>query len=520
MKRNLLIAILFIFSSFTVAEVNGQEIDHTFTYQGELIDAGKPANDDYDITIQGYDSLAGGASSGSLSTHIAVTVENGLFTLDDVDLGAATFDGKELWLEVSVRKTSDGGSYTALSPRQSLKAVPYAKTLTKGGASAGQVLTFDGSQWAPASPGSSPWANNGSDIFYATGYVGIGVTPSDPLYVNSSRTRLATFDGGNQMYMMFKENGESRGYVGSFQNPATTPGINDEDFEIGTTSESTGNMHIVTGANEPRITVTAGGNVGINSLDPRAKLFVQGTSTDGDLFRVKADDTTIFYVDDNGGASIGSWTTPPVNGLRIEGGLQVEGLSKTRGGLVVGDTVSGAPADGLTVKGGATIGYTLVNPPTRGMLVRGGVMIGPNPVAPPTDGLLVRGKTSLRGQLSLTPANNDAALADGTGYFVIGSESGKNIVFDSNEIMARNNAATSGLFLQQDGGDVYVGGSLVHSSDRRLKGDITELPYGLAEILLLEPKAYHWKNRDQKHKSFGLIAQEVQPVIKEIVHTR
>ncbi|TYB76452.1 tail fiber domain-containing protein [Bizionia myxarmorum] len=114
---------------------------------------------------------------------------------------------------------------------------------------------------------------------------------------------------------------------------------------------------------------------------------------------------------------------------------------------------------------------------------------------------------------------DDASYNSDSGYLVLGATNGSNLVFDENEIMARNNGAASTLFLQQDGGDVRVGGVVVHSSDRRLKKDITPLSYGLETILQLNPVAYHWNNRTQDHKSIGLIAQEVQPIIKEIVHT-
>ena len=69
-------------------------------------------------------------------------------------------------------------------------------------------------------------------------------------------------------------------------------------------------------------------------------------------------------------------------------------------------------------------------------------------------------------------------------------------------------------------GNVLVNGSVVHSSDRRLKKDIETIPYGLNEILKLQPKAYNWKSKpNQANKSLGLIAQNVQSIIKEIVHT-
>ncbi|GGG44460.1 tail fiber domain-containing protein [Bizionia arctica] len=113
---------------------------------------------------------------------------------------------------------------------------------------------------------------------------------------------------------------------------------------------------------------------------------------------------------------------------------------------------------------------------------------------------------------------SDASYNSDSGYLVLGNTTGSNLVFDENEIMARDNGVASTLFLQQDGGDVRVGGVLVHSSDRRLKKDITPLSYGLDTVLQLNPVQYNWINRTQDYKSIGLIAQEVQPVISEIVH--
>jgi hypothetical protein len=49
----------------------------------------------------------------------------------------------------------------------------------------------------------------------------------------------------------------------------------------------------------------------------------------------------------------------------------------------------------------------------------------------------------------------DASPAGG-GYLAIGSTTSTNIVIDNNEIMARNNGATSTLFLNNDGGDVVI----------------------------------------------------------------
>ncbi|MEM5564285.1 tail fiber domain-containing protein [Psychroserpens sp. AS72] len=74
------------------------------------------------------------------------------------------------------------------------------------------------------------------------------------------------------------------------------------------------------------------------------------------------------------------------------------------------------------------------------------------------------------------------------------------------------------VFSINESGNATLSGSLTQNSDRRLKKDIDDLQYGLNEILQLKPKQYYWKKAEnQNTKSLGLIAQDVQPIIKEIV---
>jgi hypothetical protein len=55
-------------------------------------------------------------------------------------------------------------------------------------------------------------------------------------------------------------------------------------------------------------------------------------------------------------------------------------------------------------------------------------------------------------------------------------------------------------------------------SDERLKNDITDLQYGLNEILQLRPVSYNWKNDTiNQGKQFGFIAQEVQEIMPELI---
>ena len=111
----------------------------------------------------------------------------------------------------------------------------------------------------------------------------------------------------------------------------------------------------------------------------------------------------------------------------------------------------------------------------------------------------------------------DIGLNSSGGFLLFGSTREVNMVMDINEIMVRDNGGPSTLHLQTEGGDVRVGGTLVHSSDKRLKKNIQDLSYGLIEVLKLSPVKYEWKSREDNKKYLGLIAQEVQKVIPEIV---
>ena len=59
------------------------------------------------------------------------------------------------------------------------------------------------------------------------------------------------------------------------------------------------------------------------------------------------------------------------------------------------------------------------------------------------------------GKLHIT--NNEDVGLNQNGAFVIGSKSGLNLAFDDNEFMARNNSAASTLYINSEGGLVYIG---------------------------------------------------------------
>ena len=67
-------------------------------------------------------------------------------------------------------------------------------------------------------------------------------------------------------------------------------------------------------------------------------------------------------------------------------------------------------------------------------------------------------------------------------------------------------------------GDVYARGNQL-TSDSRYKKDIQTLPSALKNILSLRGVSYYWKDRDDDTQQIGVIAQEVEKIYPQLVHT-
>ncbi|MCK4901058.1 MAG: hypothetical protein KAS38_19915, partial [Anaerolineales bacterium] len=101
------------------------ELGTAFTYQGRLEDAGGPVNMLCDFLFSLYGSMGGFDQIGVTEERISVLVEDGYFTVPNLDYGPV-FWGESRYLEVAVRCPSGEGAFETLSPRQELTAAPYA----------------------------------------------------------------------------------------------------------------------------------------------------------------------------------------------------------------------------------------------------------------------------------------------------------------------------------------------------------------------------------------------------------
>ena len=66
---------------------------------------------------------------------------------------------------------------------------------------------------------------------------------------------------------------------------------------------------------------------------------------------------------------------------------------------------------------------------------------------------------------------------------------------------------------------IYPDGSYYRLSDRRQKENIKDITYGLNEVMKLRPVTHTWLNGDSSKVSIGLIAQDVEDILSEVVNT-
>jgi hypothetical protein len=551
-----------------------------FTYQGRLTDSGTPATGTYDFTFQVFDAASNGTSQGGPLSTNGMSVAAGLFTVT-LDFGAGPFSsGAPRWLEIAVR-TNGGLVFGTISPRTPLTAAPYAITAGNltGVVSANGLSGIYSNAVTLSNPTNSFVGNgagltnlNGTNIAANT----IRAIQLAPNSVDSSKIAAGSiFDA--QISPLAAISDTKLGTIstpGKVANSALSSSVSLLGQSIDS-SEITDNtimnvdINSAAGIVDTKLaTIVTPGKVSDSALSTNVdllntaqtftadKAFGSGAQLFADSGLVSAPgltfngdgDTGIFHPVANtlafvtGGAeqmrinsagNVGIGTPSPSRELEVQNPSDVEiGLKSTDTGghlwTVQSSGITGASYDASFQVIDRTPG---VNGSRMTIRTNGDVGIG---TSGPSARLHVAGGT-------------DVTLGGG-GSFMIGSITGLNLVMDDHEIQARNNGAAANLYLNYNGptgnGPLLVlGGSgliprvdnnencgdLTHAwtdvisyhfdgpSDRRLKDHIEPLRYGLQTILALRPVSYQWKNKPDGRVNLGLIAQEVEPVVPEVV---
>lgn len=260
--------------------------------------------------------------------------------------------------------------------------------------------------------------------------------------------------------------------------------------DSGTTSSNflgtTDNKDLVIATSDTeRMRVSSSQNVGINQNNPSAKLHISGTAP---VMRIEDGNHLNKRVLTSDASGFATWTTKTISGFVpdydwVLGTGLLTGMAFSshichNGKVVIGRT--GTTTHHFEVSNGLTTGTTFGIGDTE---------------------LITDGNNQTLFSCSLLP------YAD-------------NILYLGN--------TNSNRLISQIYNTVYSVNGTIQTSDGNLKSEIKPLNYGIKEIMKLNPVSYYWKEekintvvvpQNEKQLKLGLIAQEVEKIIPEVVYS-
>ena len=117
--------------------------------------------------------------------------------------------------------------------------------------------------------------------------------------------------------------------------------------------------------------------------------------------------------------------------------------------------------------------------------------------------------------------NADGNLVVNQRAYIGYSASSNNLILQNHRLDSSTNLSAWPSFQVDQQGDATLSGALTQNSDSRLKDNIVTITNSLDTIKQLRGVSFNWNNLSTKsgRKDFGLIAQEVEAVIPELVST-
>lgn len=235
-----------------------------FTYQGRLKTGADPASGLHDFRFRLWDAGGGGLQVGSVQCVDNILVTEGVFSVT-IDFGQQFTTAAQRFLEIEVRADSgltcaSAAGFVVLAPRQLLTAAPLANNAKHANA----AFSLDA---ADGSPANAVFVDNG-------GKVGIGTTaPTHSIHIATAGPTIALQDtnAASQQagYVSYRDNANvERAWVG-YGSPGSP------DFSI--LNARPGGDIVLTPLNGDNVVLVGnGGNVGVGTNAPAAKLDVRG----------------------------------------------------------------------------------------------------------------------------------------------------------------------------------------------------------------------------------------------------
>ncbi len=430
-------------------------LSNTFTYQARVEADGVPLDGIYDIELYLFDDATPDAFDVLVGFQAFedVAVDGGLVALE-VNAGTA-FDGGNRWVELGFRDGASTGDYTYIGARTKVTATPYALYALKGGPHLGE--TWTGNQDRSGFPPTAIFQVTNTNASSGAGdLAGLAI-------------RGQAGAGGVGLYGLVQQSGLMPGVDSN----SLTAGVIGQDLTQDCETVCVGVKGFAQNAIGNGMTVGVFANAGTYGvLSFGSNAGVKATASNG--YGVLADGSAggVFGSSAGGTGVYGTTNT----------GYGVSGYTNGSYSGVIG-TAAGSNGTGVTGQSAAGA--------SSGIGVEGWANQAP-PVRPVDTGVY-----------------GYAMAADATGVY--GRADGLNAVG------IKGVAASSQEFAGYFQGKVTVTGTLTFPSDASLKHDVSALAYGLDEVLALQPSSYIYNDDDADALRFGLIAQDVRPVMPELV---
>ena len=449
----------------------------------------------------------------------------------------------------------------------------------------GQVLKWDGSQWAPSGDdvGTSVWSTSGTNTYYNSGDVGIGTSSIDAkleVFHNSSLSdpHIRLHENGNDYARLNFENNNGSNYWSIAAYIASNVQNDRLNFWNGTS----GDVMTITGDGEVGIGVGISPKVPFHVGNGRRILFGTDTLGNGDKLMFLPDLHAFRVGTVATGAASTYWNRDSIGLYSFASGLntRAQGFGATAMGRDTEATNSYAFASGFFTNadgqystamgfntdafalGSTALGYS-TDAEANYSFAAGyfaeaqaiySIAIG-NAVRAQSFASMAVGRYNVGGGSATSWVTSDPIFEIGIGTGPSSRANAMTVRKNGNvgigttfpgaalhvvgevRVGSLEEFSDGGSFLMQVNSSfapltngnrslgnssfrwntVYATNGTINTSDLRDKENIQSLEYGMNEIMELNPVTFNWISDETETPKIGLIAQELQEVIPEVV---